>query len=61
MKHLRSLTALMALLSILGAGALAASAAGDAGWLIPLEPLLGVHQSPDAWAPVLARLRTRAA
>ena len=40
---------------------LAGSPAGDAGWLIPVEPLLGVHQSPDAWAPVLARLRTRAA
>jgi hypothetical protein len=41
--------------------ALAASPAGDAGWLIPLEPLLGVHRCLDAWAPVLARLRTRAA
>jgi tetratricopeptide (TPR) repeat protein len=41
--------------------ALIAAPAGDAGWLIPVEPLLGVHQCTDAWAPVLARLRTRAA
>ncbi len=41
--------------------ALAAAPAGNAGWLIPIEPLLGVHLHPDAWAPVLARLRTRAA
>lgn len=31
------------------------------GWLLPLEPLLRVHTAPDAWAPVLARLRARAA
>jgi len=41
--------------------ALAAAPAGNAGWLIPVEPLLGVHLRADAWAPVLARLRTRAA
>jgi tetratricopeptide (TPR) repeat protein len=40
---------------------LIAAPAGDAGWLIPVEPLLRVHQYADAWAPVLARLRTRAA
>jgi tetratricopeptide (TPR) repeat protein len=34
---------------------------GDTGWLIPIEPLLGVGSRADAWAPVLARLRTRAA
>ena len=39
----------------------AAAPAGNAGWLIPIEPLLGVHLRADAWAPVLARLRTRAA
>jgi DNA-binding winged helix-turn-helix (wHTH) protein/Tfp pilus assembly protein PilF len=41
--------------------ALAAAPSGNAGWLIPIEPLLAVHLHPDAWAPVLARLRTRAA
>jgi DNA-binding winged helix-turn-helix (wHTH) protein/Flp pilus assembly protein TadD len=41
--------------------ALAAAPPGDAGWLLPIEPLLGAHRRPDAWAPVLARLRTRAA
>jgi hypothetical protein len=41
--------------------ALAAAPAGNAGWLIPIEPLLGVHLRADAWAPVLARLRTRSA
>jgi DNA-binding winged helix-turn-helix (wHTH) protein len=41
--------------------ALSAAPPGDAGWLIPIEPLLGVQRHPDAWAPVLARLRTRAA
>jgi DNA-binding winged helix-turn-helix (wHTH) protein len=41
--------------------ALLAAPAGNAGWLIPIEPLLGVHRQPDAWAPVLARLRARAA
>jgi DNA-binding winged helix-turn-helix (wHTH) protein len=30
------------------------------GWLIPVEPLLGVQAAPDAWSPVLARLRARA-
>jgi hypothetical protein len=37
------------------------AAPADAGWLIPIEPLLGASRNPDAWAPVLARLRTRAA
>src|SRR5262245_2980858 len=41
--------------------ALAAAPAGPAGWLIPIEPLLGVQSRADAWAPVLARLRTRSA
>jgi DNA-binding winged helix-turn-helix (wHTH) protein len=34
---------------------------GNAGWLLPVEPLLNVAAAPDTWAPVLARLRTRAA
>ena len=41
--------------------ALAAAPPGNAGWLLPVEPLLNVAASPDVWAPVLARLRTRAA
>src|SRR5262245_36354231 len=32
--------------------ALAAAPAGNAGWLIPIEPLLGVHSRVDAWARV---------
>jgi hypothetical protein len=42
-------------------GALASAAPGNAGWLVPVEPLLNVSATPDVWAPVLARLRTRAA
>jgi DNA-binding winged helix-turn-helix (wHTH) protein/cytochrome c-type biogenesis protein CcmH/NrfG len=40
--------------------ALAAAPPGNAGWLIPIEPLLHVGRDRGAWAPVLARLRTRA-
>jgi DNA-binding winged helix-turn-helix (wHTH) protein len=41
--------------------ALTATPAGNAGWLLPIEPLLGVQGDRDAWAPTLARLRIRAA
>jgi len=41
--------------------ALAAAPPGNAGWLLPVEPLLNVASAPDVWADVLARLRTRAA
>lgn len=41
--------------------ALAAAPPGNAGWLLPVEPLLNVAAAPDTWAPVLTRLRTRAA
>jgi DNA-binding winged helix-turn-helix (wHTH) protein/tetratricopeptide (TPR) repeat protein len=41
--------------------ALAAAPGGSAGWLIPLEPLLNVTSREQAFAGVLARLRTRAA
>jgi hypothetical protein len=34
---------------------------GNAGWLLPIEPLLNVAAAPEVWSPVLARLRTRAA
>ena len=33
---------------------------GNAGWLIPVDPLLRVWESRDDWAPVLATLRARA-
>jgi tetratricopeptide (TPR) repeat protein len=41
--------------------ALAEAPPGNAGWIIPVEPVLGVATSPSLWAPVLARLRVRAA
>lgn len=40
--------------------ALEAAPAGSAGWSIPIAPLLRVQDATDAWAPVLALLRTRA-
>ncbi len=33
---------------------------GNAGWLIPIEPLLHVGRDRGAWRALLARLRTRA-
>ena len=33
---------------------------GNAGWIIPIEPLLGVWRNPEAWAPVLSKLKKRA-
>ena len=41
--------------------ALSVAPSGNAGWLLPIEPLLNVASAPDTWAPTLARLRTRAA
>ena len=41
--------------------ALAAAPPGNAGWLLPVEPMLQVSSHPDIWASALARLRTRAA
>jgi len=41
--------------------ALADAPPGNAGWLLPLEPLLAVPANPELWAPALARLRIRAA
>ena len=41
--------------------ALAAAPPGNAGWLLPVEPLLNVAAAPETWTPVLTRLRTRAA
>ena len=40
---------------------LVAAPAGNAGWLLPIEPLLQVSAHPDTWASALARLRSRAA
>jgi hypothetical protein len=40
--------------------ALAGAAAGNAGWLLPIEPLLHVTARPDIWARALAHLRNRA-
>lgn len=41
--------------------ALDASAPGQAGWLLPIEPMLHVQAQPDVWAGALARVATRAA
>lgn len=43
------------------ASALAAAPAGNAFWLLPIEPLLWVSGAPHAWTSVLAHLRVRAA
>lgn len=40
---------------------LAAAPQGNAGWLLPVEPILGVARCPERWMRVLARLRSRAA
>jgi DNA-binding winged helix-turn-helix (wHTH) protein len=41
--------------------ALGVAAPGNAGWILPIEPLINIAATPDIWLPVLARLRTRAA
>jgi DNA-binding winged helix-turn-helix (wHTH) protein len=43
------------------ARALEAAPPGNAGWLIPIEPLLRVREAPDLWKPVLQLLCDRAA
>jgi DNA-binding winged helix-turn-helix (wHTH) protein/Tfp pilus assembly protein PilF len=40
--------------------ALDTAPAGGAGWILPVEPLLDVRRHLGAWAPALARLRSRA-
>ena len=40
--------------------ALAVAPSGNAGWLLPIEPLLNVAARPDCWTRVLAHLRNRA-
>jgi DNA-binding winged helix-turn-helix (wHTH) protein len=42
------------------AAALAAAPAGNAGWLVPVEPMLGVQRERAAWTTVLTALRVRA-
>jgi hypothetical protein len=42
------------------AAALDAAPPGNAGWLIPIEPLLGVPHAHGAWRSVLSRVRRRA-
>ena len=42
------------------AEALAGAAPGNAGWLLPIEPLLHVTARPEIWARALAHLRNRA-
>jgi DNA-binding winged helix-turn-helix (wHTH) protein/cytochrome c-type biogenesis protein CcmH/NrfG len=42
------------------AAALADAPAGNAGWFVPIEPLLAVGRASSVWAPVLSALRTRA-
>ena len=41
--------------------ALADASPGSAGWLLPIEPLLGAIADPASWGPALARVRNRAA
>ncbi len=41
--------------------ALAGAAPGNAGWLLPIEPLLQITAQPGLWARPLAHLRNRAA
>jgi DNA-binding winged helix-turn-helix (wHTH) protein/Flp pilus assembly protein TadD len=42
-------------------GALITAPPGNAGWVLPVEPLLNVTADPVIWGPALTRLRTRAA
>ena len=40
-------------------GALSCAPPGNGGWLLPIEPLLGVRQAHDAWTAALAALHLR--
>jgi hypothetical protein len=40
--------------------ALRTAPAGNAGWLLPVDPLLRVHDAPSVWRPALSALRKRA-
>jgi hypothetical protein len=41
--------------------ALSGAAPGSAGWILPIEPLIGVGAHAALWAGALAQLRNRAA
>jgi hypothetical protein len=41
--------------------AMANAPAGNAGWLLPVEPILQPGRRPDVWARALALVRRRAA
>jgi DNA-binding winged helix-turn-helix (wHTH) protein len=41
--------------------ALASAEPGNAGWLLPVEPLIRAGLAPERWSAALARLRARAA
>jgi hypothetical protein len=41
--------------------ALAVASPGNAGWLLPVEPMLNVSAEPGIWSSALGRLRSRAA
>ena len=40
--------------------ALSCAPPGNGGWLLPIEPLLGVRQARGVWTPALAALHLRA-
>ncbi len=42
------------------AAALASAPPDNAGWLVPINPMLGVRHARASWSPVLATVRTRA-
>lgn len=42
------------------ADALAVAPPGNAGWLLPIEPLIDVRRDRDPWTPALTLLRERA-
>jgi hypothetical protein len=42
------------------AAALESAPPGNAGWLLPVEPLLDIARAPDAWGSVLMMLSGRA-
>jgi hypothetical protein len=42
------------------AAALETAPPGNAGWLIPIDPLLDVQRAREAWGTVLTALRRRA-
>ena len=37
-----------------------AATVGSAGWILPIEPLVGVQRAPEVWRVALATLRGRA-